>query len=191
MCPSSLYYRYCRLTMSHIFITPTRLRNVDNLPFDIDGYKLVRACPEDMDFVMECVREDILCSVPSDEKDLRDLWIDDIVSIVHDGMLRKTMDSEVFKLVSEDGNAGMLWMGVSKDEFTCDETGYLLGIHVRKDLRGRGLGKALMRSAEEWCRSNSLLSLSLNVGSVNGAAIGLYRSMGYSDRSVVMRRILK
>ena len=101
------------------------------------------------------------------------------------------MDSEVFKLVSEGDYCGMLWMGMSRDEFTCDETGYLMGIRVRNDLRRKGLGKALMRSAEEWCRCKSLLSMALNVGSVNKAAIGLYRSMGYSDRSIVMRRILK
>ena len=164
---------------------------MDRLPFDIEGYELVRITDDDMDYVMECVREDILNSVPADEKDLRDLWIDDILGIVRNNISEGRMDSEVFKLVSEDGYAGMLWMGMSKDEFTCDETGYLMGIHVRRDLRGKGLGKALMRSAEGWCRSNSLLSMALNVGSVNTAAIGLYRSMGYSDRSIVMRRILR
>ena len=164
---------------------------MDRLPFDIGGYELVKISDDDMDYVMECVRDDILSSVPSDEKDLRDLWIDDILEVVRGNIVQGRMDSEVFKLVSGEGYCGMLWMGISKDEFTCDDTGYLMGIHVKKELRGRGLGKALMRSAEEWCRSNSLLSLSLNVGSVNGAAIGLYRSMGYSDRSIVMRRILR
>ncbi len=164
---------------------------MDRIPFDIEGYELVRISDEDMDFVMECVRDDILCSVPADEKDLRDLWIDDILGIVRGNISEGRMDSEVFKLVSDDGYAGMLWMGISKDEFTCDDTGYLLGVHVRKDLRRRGLGKALMRSAEEWCRSNSLMGIALNVGAVNDAAIGLYRSMGYSDRSIVMRRILR
>ena len=164
---------------------------MDRLPFGIGGYELVRIDDGDMDYVMECVREDILNSVPSDEKDLRDLWIDDILGIVRGNIAEGRMDSEVFKLVSDDGYCGMLWMGISKDEFTCDETGYLMGIHVKRELRGRGLGKALMRSAEEWCRCNSLLSMALNVGSVNQAAISLYRRMGYSDRSIVMRRILR
>ena len=165
--------------------------DVDRLPFDVKGYELIRISDKDMDFVMECVRDDILNSVPTDEKDLRDLWIDDILEIVRGNIEQGRMDSEVFKLISGEDYCGMLWMGMSKDEFTCDETGYLLGIHVRNDLRGQGLGKALMRSAEEWCRCNSLLSMALNVGSVNKAAIGLYRSMGYSDRSIVMRRILR
>ena len=164
---------------------------MDSLPFDIEGYDLIRISDDDMDYVMECVREVILSSVPSDEKDLRDLWIDDILGIVRNNISEGRMNSEVFKLISNDGYRGMLWMGISRDEFNCDETGYLMGIHVKKELRGKGFGKALMRSAEIWCRSNSLLSMALNVGSVNQAAIGLYRSMGYSDRSVVMRRILR
>ena len=164
---------------------------MDSLPFDIEGYELIKISDDDMDYVMECVREDILNSVPADEKDLRGLWIDDILGIVRNNISEGRMDSEVFKLVSDGDYCGMLWMGISRDEFNCDETGYLMGIHVKKELRGRGFGKALMRSAEIWCRSNSLLSMALNVGSVNQAAIGLYRSMGYSDRSIVMRRILR
>lgn len=164
---------------------------MDSIPFGIEGYELLKALPEDMDYVMECIREMILSSVPRDEKDLRDLWIDDILQIVANDISGGKMENEVFKLTSEDGNAGLLWMGVSKDQFTCDDTGYLLGIFVRKDLRGKGLGKELMKAAERWCGANHLITLTLNVGAVNGAAIGLYRKMGYADQSIIMRRHLR
>ena len=164
---------------------------MDSVPFGVDGYRLVKAEREDRDFVMDCVRESILCSVPAGEKDLRDLWIDDIMAIVSGNMDSDAMGNEIFKLVSDEGYAGMLWMGISKDQFTCDETGYLLGIFVRKDLRGRGLGKELVRSAETWCKANGLLTMTLNVGNVNAPAVGLYESMGYRGQSVVMRRTLR
>ena len=164
---------------------------MDSIPFEMEGYELVRAVGEDMDYVLECVREDILNSVPPDEKDLRDLWIDDVLQIASDSIEKGTMRDEVFRLVSGGENAGMLWMGVSRDQFTCDETGYLLGIFVRKDLRGKGLGKELMRAAERWCGINCLMSLTLNVGYVNEAAVMLYDSMGYRGQSIVMRRMLR
>ena len=164
---------------------------MDSIPFEMEGYELVRAVGEDMDYVLECVREDILNSVPPDEKDLRDLWIDDVLQIASDSIEKGTMRDEVFRLVSGGENAGMLWMGVSRDQFTCDETGYLLGIFVRKDLRRKGLGKELMRAAERWCRTNGLTDLTLNVGASNECAKGLYRRMGYSERSTVMRRMLR
>ena len=114
---------------------------VDSIPFGIEGYSLVRAAAEDRDYILECMMDTILCSVPGDEKDLRDLWIDDILQVVSGNMDKG--DSEVFKLISDDGNAGMLWVGVSRDQFTCDLTGYILGIQVRKELRRKGLGKEL------------------------------------------------
>ena len=164
---------------------------MDSIPFGIEGYELVRATPDDMDFIMECMAGTILDSVPKDEKDLRDLWIDDILQIISNNMIERKEGNEVFKLVSENGYAGMLWMGVSKDQFTCDDTGYLLGIFVKKELRGQGLGKELMRAAERWCGINHLITLTLNVGAVNEVAIGLYKKMGYADQSIVMRRHLR
>ncbi len=164
-------------------------RGVHSIPFGVEGYSLIRANEDDRDYILECMMDTILSSVPREEKDLRDLWIDDILQVVSGNIDRG--DGEVFKLVSEDGNAGMLWMGISRDQFTCDEIGYILGIQVRKDLRRRGLGKELVRSAEIWCRTNGLVSLSLNVGSANEAAGKLYEKMGYKCQSTVMRRVLK
>ena len=164
---------------------------MDSIPFGIEGYSLVRAKEEDRDFIIGCMRDSIVCSVPKDEKDLRDLWIDDILQIVSDDMDSGKMENEVFKLIRGDENVGMLWMGVSKDQYTCDDTGYLLGIYVREDLRRKGLGKELVRSAETWCRSKFLVSMTLNVGANNVPAMHLYKGSGYSDQSIVMRRMLR
>ena len=164
---------------------------VDSIPFGKDGYRLVRACDEDRDYVLACMRETIVCSVPKEEKDLRDLWIDDILQIVSDNMSEGKMENEAFVLKHDDDYAGMLWMGVSKDQYTCDDIGYLLGLYVEENLRRKGFGRELVRSAEEWCRSKGLLSMSLNVGSVNSNALRLYESLGYKSQSIVMRRFLK
>ena len=164
---------------------------MDNLPFGIDGYDLIRATDEDRDYVLACMADTILRSVPKEEKDLRDLWIDDILQIVADNMDSGVMENEAFVLKDDNGYAGMLWMGVSKDQFTCEDTGYLLGVFVDERLRGKGLGKELIRSAERWCSLKSLMSMTLNVGSVNSAAVGLYESMGYKSQGIVMRRMLK
>ena len=164
---------------------------MEEIPFGKDGYRLVRACDEDMEYVLTCMREAIICSVPKEGKDLRDLWIDDILQIVSDSISEGKMENEAFVLKSENGYAGMLWMGVSKDQYTCDDIGYLLGLFVDEKLRRKGFGKELVRSAEVWCKEKHLMSMSLNVGSVNSCAIALYESMGYKSQSIVMRRFLK
>ena len=165
--------------------------DVDSIPFGKDGYRLVKVSDEDRDYVLACMRETVVCSVPKEEKDLRDLWIDDILQIVSDNMDSGRMENEVFVLKKDNDYAGMLWMGVSKDQYTCDDTGYLLGLYIDEGLRGKGFGKELVRSAEAWCRSKGLVSMTLNVGSVNSPAVGLYESMGYKSQSIVMRRFLK
>ena len=164
---------------------------MDSLPFGIDGYRLIRAGPGDKGYILGCMRETVISSVPCNERELCDLWIDDILAIVSYDLDTGKMDNEAFILVSGDRNAGALWMGKSRDHLTCDDTGYLMGLFVEKEFRRKGLGTELVRSAEQWCRSNDLLSMTLNVGAVNDAAASLYRKAGYEPRSIVMKRLLK
>jgi GNAT superfamily N-acetyltransferase len=162
------------------------------LNFPVDGYALRGAADDDRPFVMDCMRKSILLSVPDIESKHSDLWMDDILSVtsitIDGGMMR----SELFVLENDKKErSGMLWMGISRDQFTCEDTGYLLGVFVNEGLRGIGLGKALMRCAEEWCNKKGLLTITLNVGSVNAAAASIYGHLGFEERSIVMRRRLR
>ena len=164
---------------------------MDSIPFGTEEFRLVRAGPRDKEYILRCMKETILCSVPKDVGDYRHLWMDDIMTVVSANLEGGRMDSEAFVLVSDEGNAGALWMGRSKDQFTCDDTGYLLGLFVERRYRRKGLGTELLRAAERWCSANGLLSMTLNVGSVNDAAVKLYTKAGYDSQSIVMKKDLK
>jgi RimJ/RimL family protein N-acetyltransferase len=56
-----------------------------------------------------------------------------------------------------------------------------LGMHVARDWRGRGVGKALLRAAIDWARGTDLHKLSLEVFAHNEAAIALYRRCGFAE----------
>lgn len=162
-----------------------------DLRFMLEGYYLEEAEDSDNDYFLDTVEESVIGSVPEEEAAASDLWIGDILTVMLD--IRRTggMENELYILKDDMGvRAGLLWMGVSRDQFTCDGTGYILQIYVERRLRRRGLGKALMRSAEEWCREKGLFSVTLNVGSVNETAYGLYRSAGLRPRTVVMHKRL-
>ncbi|MDD4244857.1 MAG: GNAT family N-acetyltransferase [Candidatus Methanomethylophilaceae archaeon] len=162
-----------------------------DLRFPLEGYHLEGAEDSDNDYLLHTVEESIIGSVPGDEAAASDLWIDDILAVMFDVRRDGGMENELYILRDDNGErAGLLWMGVSRDQFTCDETGYVLQIYVEGHLRRRGLGKALMRSAEEWCREKGLFSMTLNVGSVNKTADRLYRSAGLGPRTVVMHKRL-
>lgn len=164
---------------------------VDNLPFNTKGYRLLKAAEDDKPFVLSCVKESILASVPKEEAEMQGLWINDILGITSTNLDSGVMENESFVLTDNSGKkVGILWMGKSKDQFTCDDIGYLLGIFVEKRLRGRGLGRSLLEAAEAWCRSMGLMSMTMNVGSVNEKAMALYESSGYVPQTVVMKRQL-
>ena len=57
--------------------------------------------------------------------------------------------------------------------------GYINNIAVREDLRGKGIGKALMRDMTYTASLSGLEGLTLEVRSSNAAARGLYESFGF------------
>jgi len=163
-----------------------------DLLFPVDGFVLRDAKDDDRPFFICCMTESILLSVNGPEREHSELWMDDILNVTAIASDGGMMRSELFILDDADRErAGMLWMGVSRDQFTCEETGYLLGVFVNEGLRGKGIGKALIGCAEDWCRKNGLMSLTLNTGSPNIAAKNIYRRLGFDERSTVMRKRLR
>jgi RimJ/RimL family protein N-acetyltransferase len=56
-----------------------------------------------------------------------------------------------------------------------------IGMAVKSDWRGHGVGTALMAAAIDWARDHGLHKLSLSVFAHNDAAIALYRKFGFVD----------
>jgi ribosomal-protein-alanine N-acetyltransferase len=60
-----------------------------------------------------------------------------------------------------------------------------LGMLVRADRRGRGVGDALLRACLEWARAIGARMVVLHVFPHNAAAIALYRKHGFVERGIV------
>jgi RimJ/RimL family protein N-acetyltransferase len=54
-----------------------------------------------------------------------------------------------------------------------------LGLMVAKDVRGRGIGSALLHAAVAWARGNGVRKLELHVFPWNEAAIAVYEKFGF------------
>ncbi|MCL2711966.1 MAG: GNAT family N-acetyltransferase [Methanomassiliicoccaceae archaeon] len=156
--------------------------------FPIKGYVLRDADTHDDRYLKECMEKNILLSVSDTEKEYSDMWMDDIMSVTSIAMEDRLMRSEIFILENnEKERNGMLWLGISRDEFTCEETGYLLGVFVNEELRRKGIGKELVNCAEHWCREKGMIAMTLNVGSENKNAKDFYEHLEFKERSSVMR----
>ena len=155
------------------------------------GLDLVPAVAEDLHYIADCIRETLTASVTPGEAKLSDLWADTMTVAAMESLSSRRMGDEVFILTDGSSRRGMLWMGVSRDQYNAESVGYLLGIYVDPSIRRRGIGRELVGCAESWCRDRDLMAMQLDVGAGNRAASGLYRSAGYSERSSVLTRDLK
>ncbi|MFD5327284.1 GNAT family N-acetyltransferase [Streptomyces sp. NPDC127092] len=80
------------------------------------------------------------------------------------------------------GNGQVRWDGCAAPEVRaaagdCPEFN---GLDVREDLRGQGIGTALIRAAEELARERGGTHLGLGVGHDNPRAAALYARLGYA-----------
>ncbi|WP_051027303.1 GNAT family N-acetyltransferase [Nocardia higoensis] len=83
---------------------------------------------------------------------------------------------------------GPLWSVAATDDLVRGYTllgidrarGWMLGLAVHPDARGRGLARALLDRTIRVCRAHMIESVCLTVRSDNRAAIGLYESAGFT-----------
>lgn len=90
-------------------------------------------------------------------------------------------------LVAEgDGGAvrGFVFLETVEDYFTGTPHGHVGMLVVSEDAEGQGVGRALMRAAEEWGRQHEFDRLSLNVFATNHDALALYDHLGYVPETV-------
>jgi ribosomal protein S18 acetylase RimI-like enzyme len=61
-------------------------------------------------------------------------------------------------------------------------------VFVRADARGSGLGRELVAAATDRARERGCRRMELDTGADNTPALGLYRSLGFRDNGVFLRR---
>jgi GNAT superfamily N-acetyltransferase len=87
--------------------------------------------------------------------------------------------------VEDDGRVvGTVFVGVR------DGGAWLYDITIAEPDRGKGYGRAAMTALEDEVRALGHASIGLNVWGANEVARGLYRSLGWAEESVHMRKTL-
>ena len=83
--------------------------------------------------------------------------------------------------VAEDRGAvvGMAYANQATDYFTQEKHGHLGILAVAEHAEGRGIGKALLATVEQWSRDAGFRFLSLNVFADNARALAVYEKAAY------------
>ncbi len=104
----------------------------------------------------------------------------DIASVLPAGLA--TPDTHLWVVESEGRAVGTVFLGLRLGG------AWLYDIVIDENSRGRGYGRAAMITLEGEARSLGFDSIGLNVWGGNDVARGLYRSLGYVEESVHMRK---
>ena len=92
--------------------------------------------------------------------------------------------SDVIALVAEDSGvpAGCVYANPESEHF-----GFVFGLYVRPQARGRGVAKALMRAVAGELRERQRKYVVLSVDGANVAARSLYDGLGFTEVAQTLR----
>lgn len=101
--------------------------------------------------------------------------------------LRRALEGETSTVLAatQDSSTGSALVGtvmVGHD----GHRGWMYYLAVDDRWRGRGIGRMLVREAEDWLRLRDVPKAQLMVRGSNSAAVGFYEALGYSDQSVTV-----
>jgi aminoglycoside 6'-N-acetyltransferase I len=100
----------------------------------------------------------------------------------------------VFVAARPDGSlGGFLEAGTRKyaENAESSPVGYIEGWFVDEDLRGQGIGKALVQAAEDWARAQGLSEMGSDTWLDNDASIQAHLKMGYEEAERLVHFIKK
>ena len=89
------------------------------------------------------------------------------------------------------------WAAVYEDESEvyvhADERvyGYIAELYVAEDVRGQGVGRALIAAREDWGRERGLKVMMIGVLVRNPRAHAVYRDAGFADYATLLRKYLR
>jgi GNAT superfamily N-acetyltransferase len=110
----------------------------------------------------------------------------DMAEILPNGLA--TPKHWIYVLDVHSAGVGRLWL--AEREIDGRRAMFVFDIHVDEAFRGRGFGRAAMLLAEREALTRDIHRIELNVFGANMVARGLYRSLGYVERSVRMAKDL-
>ena len=108
----------------------------------------------------------------------------DMAAVLPQGL--QTPGHAIFIVEADGVEVGRLW--VAERASGGRQTLFIYDVEIDREWQGRGYGRAAMRLAEEEARSRGISYIELNVFGGNDVARNLYRSLGYAETSVQMRK---
>jgi ribosomal protein S18 acetylase RimI-like enzyme len=95
---------------------------------------------------------------------------------------RMLEEGEMTVLLAGDGPDGLALLRFRPSVWTEQQEAYLQELYVVPDLRGQGIGGALMEAVLAACRAHDAAWIELNTAESDEAARGLYEKLGFTNK---------
>jgi len=94
---------------------------------------------------------------------------------------RMLREGEMTVLLAGEGPDGLALLRFRPSVWTEKQEAYLQELYVVPDLRGLGIGQALMEAVLSTCRDRDAAWIELNTGESDAAARSLYEKLGFTN----------
>lgn len=125
--------------------------------------------------------------------------LDPPVAEEHLARLTKQLEEHEGRIfIAEDADGTALGWGVvggyMGEAFVVSEErhyAYIFELFVVEAMRGKGIGRALIAACEDWAKTKDFKTILIGVLAGNASAAGLYRSAGYADYAIELKKYLR
>jgi ribosomal protein S18 acetylase RimI-like enzyme len=104
------------------------------------------------------------------------------VEVLSETIAHLLEEDEITVLLAGEGPDGLSLFRFRPGIWSAGAETHLQELYVVPDLRGRGIGRALLKATLEVARERGADGIDLNTGETDTAARALYESMGFSNR---------
>jgi ribosomal protein S18 acetylase RimI-like enzyme len=128
---------------------------------------------------------------PEDQQRLKPSDVREALEETHELLLARP-GNQVLVAEDEGGErVGLLWFGINRNLVTGEDEAWVYNVTVVPEHRSKGVGKLLMRHAEQLATEGGFHTLGLMVSSHNDRARALYEKLEFRATNLVMRKHLR
>ena len=107
------------------------------------------------------------------------------IEVITTSIANKDNGKVVYIAIDESGQRhGFIHLTTAIDYFTRHAHGHISDLVVVKEAEGKGVGKLLLTTAEEWAKSNGFKWITLSVFEKNTKAKGVYERAGFQPDTI-------
>ncbi|MEM0157997.1 MAG: GNAT family N-acetyltransferase [Thermoplasmataceae archaeon] len=144
-------------------------------------YNIRRAEPRDAKGVILCMQSVM---------DERVYLVSEYYLLTERGEQERIRSPDDLTLVSEFGTDIVGVMTIQRGMYRKNRHTGNLGIAIRSNHRGKGLGTRLIREGIKWCGQVGITKLNLEVFSTNVNAISLYKKLGFETEGIRKKQFI-